>query len=87
MHLPSGERSTAWLKRLPEVVSALNNEVTSLTGMKPVDAIEKQAVFSKPSSKYSRPVGLKEKKLPSPVYAWNLYQPGGVQQHVIEHLT
>ena len=31
MNLPSG-RSTAWVKRLPEVVSALNNEVTRLTG-------------------------------------------------------
>ncbi|KAL9959210.1 hypothetical protein ACROYT_G036307 [Oculina patagonica] len=34
MNLPSGQRSTAWVKRLPEVVAALNNEVTSLIGKK-----------------------------------------------------
>jgi len=32
MLLPEGKRSTAWVKRLPDVVKALNNEVTSLTG-------------------------------------------------------
>ena len=31
MRLTSGKRSTGWIKRLPEVVSALNNEVTRLT--------------------------------------------------------
>ena len=34
MRLPAGQRSTAWVKRLPEVVAALNNEVMSLTGKK-----------------------------------------------------
>ena len=29
MLLPEGKRSTEWVKRLPDVVSALNNEVTS----------------------------------------------------------
>ena len=45
MHLPSGERSTAWVKRFSEVVSSLNNELTSLTGVKPADANDKQDVF------------------------------------------
>ncbi|KAL9988588.1 hypothetical protein ACROYT_G003047 [Oculina patagonica] len=62
MNLPSGQRSTAWVKRLPEVVTALNNEVTSLTGKKPAAAIKEKYVSSKPSSKYTRPVGKKEKK-------------------------
>ena len=31
----SNQRSTEWVKRLPEVVSALNNEVTRLIGKKP----------------------------------------------------
>ena len=61
MLLPEGQRSTAWVKRLPDVVSALNNEVTSLTGKKPAVAIKEKAVTSKPSTKYSRPVGMKEK--------------------------
>lgn len=67
MHRPCGQRSTSRVKTLPEVVSALNNEVTSLTDMKPVDAIKKLAVSSQPSSKYSRPVDLKVEKLPIPV--------------------
>ena len=64
MLLPKGNRSTAWVKRLPEVVSALNNEGNSLIGKKPAAAIKETAVTSKPSTKYSRPVGLNEKKLP-----------------------
>ncbi len=79
MNLPSGQRSTAWVKRLPEVVAALNNEVTSLTGKKPAAAIKEKAVSSKPSSKYTRPVGLKEIKLPSLVNVRYLYQPGELE--------
>ena len=37
MLLPEGKRSTEWVKRLPDVVSALNNEVTSLIGKKPAE--------------------------------------------------
>ncbi|KAL9957586.1 hypothetical protein ACROYT_G034505 [Oculina patagonica] len=77
--LPSGQRSTAWVKRLPEVVAALNNEVTSLTGKKPAAAIKEKAVSSKPSSKYTRPVGKKEKKLPSLINVRYLYQPGELE--------
>ena len=62
MLMPEGERSTAWVKRLPDVVKALHNEVTSLIGKKPAFAIKEKAVASKPSTKYSRPVGMKEKK-------------------------
>ena len=35
-------RSTVWVKRLPDVVNALNNEVTRLTGKKPASAIKKK---------------------------------------------
>ena len=54
MLLPEGKRSTEWVKRLPEVVSALSNEVTSLIGKKPAVAIKEKAVSSKPSTKYNR---------------------------------
>ena len=57
MWLPVGLRSTVWIKRLLKVVSALNNEVTSLTGKKPAVAIKQKAVSSKPSTE--------RKKLPS----------------------
>ena len=56
MNLPSG-RSTAWVKRLPEVVSSLNNEVTRLIGKKPAVAIREKAVSAKPATTYMRPVG------------------------------
>ena len=58
-----GKRSVEWVRRLPEVVLALNSEVTSLTGKKPVDGIKDKSVDVKSSTSYSRPVGLKEKIL------------------------
>ena len=44
MNMKSGERSTEWVKRLPEVVSALNREKTRLMEKKPVDAIKEGIV-------------------------------------------
>ena len=44
-----------WVSRLQNVVSALNNEKTSLIGMKPVDAIKQTLVeqgFSQPVKEY-----------------------------------
>ena len=79
MLLPEGKRSTEWVKRLPDVVSALNNEVTSLIGKNPAVAIKEKAVSSKPSTKYSRPVGLDEKKLPPLINVRYLYQPGELE--------
>ena len=79
MLLPGGQRSTAWVKSLPDVVCALNNEVTSLIGKKPGVAIKEKAVASKPSTKYSRPVGIKEKKLPPLINVRYLYQPGELE--------
>ena len=63
----SDKRSTEWFKRLPEVVSALNNEVTRLIGKKPAEAIKEKSIYSKPATPYSRPVGVNEKKLPPQV--------------------
>ena len=79
MRKPEGQRSTEWVKRLPEVVAALNNEVTSLIGKKPVVAIKEKNVYAKPSTKYLRPVGDSEKKLPSVVNVRYLYQPGELE--------
>ena len=79
MRMPEGQRSTSWVKRLPEVVAALNNEVTRLIGKKPAVAIKEKDVTSKPSTKYLRPVGESEKKLPSLVNVRYLYQPGELE--------
>ena len=78
MNLPAG-RSTAWVKRLPAVVSALNNEVTRLTGKKPAQAIKEKAVSSKPATPYMRPVGVYEKKLPPQAHVRYLYYPGELE--------
>ena len=78
MLLPEGKRSTEWVKRLPDVVKALNNEVTSLIGKKPAVAIKEKAVSSLPT-KYNRPVGLAEKKLPPLIHVRYLYQPGQLE--------
>ena len=74
MCLPSGQRSTEWVARLPSVVAALNGEVIRLTGKKPSDAIKAKTVVQKPSSVVpDRPVGLKEQRLPSGVGVRYLY--------------
>ena len=48
MRLPKGQRSTAWVSRLPAVISALNKEVTRLIDQKPVDAIKKKLFYPNP---------------------------------------
>ena len=75
MRLPSGQRSTEWVKRLFAVVAALNGEVTRLTCKRPSDAIKAKTVAQKLSSVVpDRPVGLKEQRLPSGVGVRYLYQ-------------
>ena len=72
-------RSTVWVKRLPDVVNALNNEVNRLTGKKPAAAIKEKNVLAKPSTPYLRPVGVNEKKLPPLIHVRYLYQPGELE--------
>ena len=79
MRLPDNKRSTEWVTRLPAVISALNKEVTRLTGKKPAEAIKKKTVSANPSTPYLRPVGVNEKKLPSGVRVRYLYPPGELE--------
>ena len=67
------------MKRVPDVVRALNNEVTRLTGKKPAVAIKEKSGVAKPSTPYSRPVGVNEKKLPPLIHVRYLYQPGELE--------
>ena len=78
MKKESGERSTEWVKRLPEVVSALNREKTRLTEKRPVDAIKEKVVDAK-SSTFFRPVGKNEKRLDSSVNVRCLFAPGELE--------
>ena len=65
-----------WASRLQNVVSALNNEKTRLTGMKPVDAIKQTLVeqgFSQPAKEYE------EKLLDVGTKVRYLYEPGELE--------
>ena len=73
------ERSRQWVNRLPEVIAALNNEITRLTNKKPIDAIKTKNVKSKFSTISKRPVGLDETRLPDEVNVRYLYQPGELE--------
>ena len=53
MLLPEGQRSTAWVKRLPDVANALNNEVTGLIGEKkkqPLQSKRRQSLQNRQQS-------------------------------------
>ena len=64
IRLPEGQCSMALVKRLPDIVATLNNEVTSLTGKRHAVAIKEKAVSAQPLTKYSRPVGERAKSSP-----------------------
>ena len=67
-----------WVSILQNVVSALNNEKTTLTGMKPVDAIKQTLVkqgFSQPVKQYE------EKLLDVGTKVRYFYEPGELENY------
>ena len=68
-------RSRVWVKRLPAVMKALNSQVIRITGKEPDKALCLKEVEIKQVN-YKRPVGLKEKRLPSGVQVRYLLSPG-----------
>ena len=68
-------RSRVWVKRLPAVMKALNSEVIRITGKEPDKSLGLKEVDIKQVN-YKRPVGLKEKRLPSGVQVRYLLSPG-----------
>ena len=68
------------MRALPDVVAALNDEVTRLTGKKSSEAIKARSVTQRPSSTVpGRPVGLNEHLLPFSALVRYLYQPGELE--------
>ena len=67
-------RSREWVKRLPQVLKAMNSELTRLIGKEPSGAIGMDKVMVKGES-YKRPVGLDEVRLPPGVLVRYLYAP------------
>ena len=68
-------RSREWVKRLPQVLKAMNSEPTRLIGKNPSSAIGLGQVDVKGES-YKRPVGMEEVRLPPGVLVRYLYAPG-----------
>jgi hypothetical protein len=75
----SSERSREWVRDLPVVVAALNDEPTRLTRKKPSDAIRVASVARKPSAPAGRVVCPKEPTLDGNDMVRYLYQPGELE--------
>ena len=71
----SDGRSREWVKRLPQVLKAMNSEPTRLIGKDPSSALSLGQVDVKGEG-YKRPVGLGEVRLPPGVLVRYLYAPG-----------
>ena len=69
-------RSSEWVKRLPDVIKALNDEPTRLIGMKPSEAIKKTSIKVESSAPTK---DKNEESLPSNVGVRYLYQPGELE--------
>ena len=78
MLLPPEQRLTAWIKTLPDVVGALSNKVTHLTGKKPAVVIKEKGVATKPYTRHSRPICVNE-NLPCNVNVRYLYRCGELE--------
>ncbi|GBB97312.1 hypothetical protein RclHR1_29620002 [Rhizophagus clarus] len=77
LHL--NDRTRAWVKNLPLVVENINNSITRQIGISPVEAIEKEEVFAKPSYSRDGLIGFDEEKLSSNVLVRYLLYPGDLE--------
>ena len=68
-------RSKKWVKRLPQVLKAMNSEPTRVIGKDPSSALGLEQV-GVASGEYKRPVGFEEVRLPPGVLVRYLYAPG-----------
>ena len=79
----SSERSSEWMRALPDVVAEQNDEVTRLTQKvsykKPSEAIRASAVAHKPSLPARRVVGLEEPLLPFSALLRYIYAPSELE--------
>jgi hypothetical protein len=71
--LGSPERSSEWVRALPEVVAALNDEPKHLTRKKPCEAIKVASVAHKPSIPADHTVGVEEPIISSSALVRCLY--------------
>jgi hypothetical protein len=62
--LPTGKRCRECERFARRIVDNMNDSPTRLIGMRPNDAMKFERVYSKPSVKYNRPIGVDEPQLP-----------------------
>ena len=70
-------RSVEWVKRLPAVIKAINNESVKSFVKTSVKITEKRAEVKQYKPNYKRVVGLDEERLPPGVKVRFLFAPGG----------
>lgn len=80
--LHQDDRSRDWVKRLPDVIKALNNEETRLIGRKPVEAIKCSKV-ERIDYKYNN----SKKDLPRDALVRYLYSPGELEGGNVRRAT
>lgn len=61
--LPFPKRSRVWVKNLPIIIKDLNNSITRLLGISPVDAIKKKNVYAISSLPRNGAIGFEEVRL------------------------
>ena len=79
MRLPPTERCRAWVKNLPIFLVELDNSVTRLLGISPVEARKKEHVFAKASKPREGPIGFDEPRLSHDVLVRYLLNPGELE--------
>jgi len=71
----TSDRSRVWVKKLPQIIKTLNSTPTRITGKEPIKALKSKEVDID-KSKFKRPVGVSEIRLPPFVKVRFLLDPG-----------
>ena len=79
-------RSREWVKRLPRVIEALNDEETRLR-LKPKDAIKIRSVKQNPAAPAHRLVGKRERKRWLKTRTLDIYAPGDAENDTLLKFT
>jgi hypothetical protein len=74
--LPTGKRCRECERFARRIVDNMNDTPTRLIGMSPNDATKLERIYSKPSVKYNRPIGIDEPQLPKSTTVRFLLAPG-----------
>ncbi|PKC59757.1 hypothetical protein RhiirA1_399702, partial [Rhizophagus irregularis] len=74
--LPTGKRCRECERFARKIVDNMNDSPTRLIGMSPNDATKLEQIYSKPSVKYNRPIGVDEPQLPKGTTIRFLLAPG-----------